>query len=154
MTQPVKTIDVLLANTPRSSIGWRIRNCTATRRSAQSRRRSPGWPDRRTHANWCRLAATWTLRVNWPPTTNPSSMRSPNWSRGGRTGHQPPTCFRRGIRIDADDVVLEVNPVKAAKSRHCSRDLARMYIRYAERHGWTGRADETISDLGATRTRR
>jgi peptide chain release factor 1 len=51
---------------------------------------------------------------------------------------------------DADDVVLEVKSGEGGEeSALFAADLARMYIRYAERHGWTVTVlDETISDLG------
>lgn len=51
---------------------------------------------------------------------------------------------------DADDVVLEVKSGEGGEeSALFAADLARMYIRYAERHGWTVTVlDETASDLG------
>jgi peptide chain release factor 1 len=51
---------------------------------------------------------------------------------------------------DADDIVLEVNYGEGGEeSALFAADLARMYIRYAERHGWTVTVlDETTSDLG------
>ena len=51
---------------------------------------------------------------------------------------------------DADDVVLEVKSGEGGEeSALFASDLARMYIRYAERHGWTVTVlDETWSDLG------
>src|ERR1700736_2633261 len=51
---------------------------------------------------------------------------------------------------DADDIVLEVKSGEGGEeSALFAADLARMYIRYAERHGWTVTVlDETISDLG------
>ena len=51
---------------------------------------------------------------------------------------------------DADDVVLEVKSGEGGEeSALFAADLARMYIRYAERHGWTVTVlDETTSDLG------
>ncbi|WAJ43928.1 peptide chain release factor 1 [Mycobacterium sp. Aquia_216] len=51
---------------------------------------------------------------------------------------------------DADDVVLEVKSGEGGEeSALFAADLARMYIRYAERHGWTVTVlDETHSDLG------
>ena len=51
---------------------------------------------------------------------------------------------------DADDVVLEVKSGEGGEeSALFAADLARMYIRYAERHGWTVTIlDETFSDLG------
>src|ERR1700761_1729162 len=51
---------------------------------------------------------------------------------------------------DADDVVLEVKSGEGGEeSALFAADLARMYIRYAERHGWTVTVlDETNSDLG------
>jgi peptide chain release factor 1 len=51
---------------------------------------------------------------------------------------------------DADDVVLEVKSGEGGEeSALFAADLARMYIRYAERHGWTVSVlDETTSDLG------
>lgn len=51
---------------------------------------------------------------------------------------------------DADDVVLEVKSGEGGEeSALFAADLARMYIRYAERHGWTvTMLDETTSDLG------
>ena len=51
---------------------------------------------------------------------------------------------------DADDIVLEVKSGEGGEeSALFAADLARMYIRYAERHGWTVSVlDETISDLG------
>ena len=51
---------------------------------------------------------------------------------------------------DADDVVLEVKSGEGGEeSALFAADLARMYIRYAERHGWTVTVlDETFSDLG------
>ncbi len=51
---------------------------------------------------------------------------------------------------DADDVVLEVKSGEGGEeSALFAADLARMYIRYAERHGWTVTVlDETWSDLG------
>src|ERR1700759_4622750 len=51
---------------------------------------------------------------------------------------------------DADDIVLEVKSGEGGEeSALFAADLARMYIRYAERHGWsvTG-LDATTSDLG------
>ncbi|WIM89777.1 peptide chain release factor 1 [Candidatus Mycobacterium wuenschmannii] len=51
---------------------------------------------------------------------------------------------------DADDVVLEVKSGEGGEeSALFAADLARMYVRYAERHGWTVTVlDETHSDLG------
>ena len=51
---------------------------------------------------------------------------------------------------DGDDVVLEVKSGEGGEeSALFASDLARMYIRYAERHGWTVTVlDETFSDLG------
>jgi peptide chain release factor 1 len=51
---------------------------------------------------------------------------------------------------DADDVVMEVKSGEGGEeSALFAADLARMYIRYAERHGWTVTVlDETFSDLG------
>jgi peptide chain release factor 1 len=51
---------------------------------------------------------------------------------------------------DGDDVVLEVKSGEGGEeSALFAGDLARMYIRYAERHGWTVAVlDETFSDLG------
>jgi peptide chain release factor 1 len=51
---------------------------------------------------------------------------------------------------DVDDVVLEVKSGEGGEeSALFAADLARMYIRYAERHGWTVTVlDETFSDLG------
>lgn len=51
---------------------------------------------------------------------------------------------------DADDVLLEVKSGEGGEeSALFAADLARMYIRYAERHGWNVTVlDETTSDLG------
>ena len=51
---------------------------------------------------------------------------------------------------DPDDVVLEVKSGEGGEeSALFAADLARMYIRYAERHGWkVSILDETFSDLG------
>src|SRR5689334_5913983 len=51
---------------------------------------------------------------------------------------------------DADDIVLEVKSGEGGEeSALFASDLARMYIRYAERHGWNVTVlDETFSDLG------
>jgi peptide chain release factor 1 len=51
---------------------------------------------------------------------------------------------------DQDDVVLEVKSGEGGEeSALFAADLARMYIRYAERHGWKVTVlDETYSDLG------
>ncbi|MDY6870889.1 MAG: peptide chain release factor 1 [Actinomycetota bacterium] len=51
---------------------------------------------------------------------------------------------------DADDIVLEVKSGEGGEeSALFAADLARMYIRYAERHGWSVTIlDETSSDLG------
>lgn len=51
---------------------------------------------------------------------------------------------------DADDIVLEVKSGEGGQeSALFAADLARMYIRYSERRGWTVTVlDETISDLG------
>lgn len=51
---------------------------------------------------------------------------------------------------DADDVVLEVKSGEGGEeSALFAADLARMYIRYAERNGWKVTVlDETTSDLG------
>src|SRR6202789_2114303 len=51
---------------------------------------------------------------------------------------------------DGDDVVLEVKSGEGGEeSALFAADLARMYIRYAERHGWTvTMLGETTSDLG------
>ena len=51
---------------------------------------------------------------------------------------------------DADDIVLEVKSGEGGEeSALFAADLARMYIRYAERHGWNVTVlDETVSDLG------
>src|ERR1700749_2697890 len=51
---------------------------------------------------------------------------------------------------DADDVVLEVKSGEGGEeSALFAADLARMYIRYAERHGWNVTVlEETYSDLG------
>jgi peptide chain release factor 1 len=51
---------------------------------------------------------------------------------------------------DADDIVLEVKSGEGGEeSALFAADLARMYIRYAERHGWSVTVlGETTSDLG------
>ncbi|OBH16324.1 peptide chain release factor 1 [Mycolicibacter terrae] len=51
---------------------------------------------------------------------------------------------------DADDIVLEVKSGEGGEeSALFAADLARMYIRYAERQGWSVTVlDETTSDLG------
>jgi len=51
---------------------------------------------------------------------------------------------------DGDDIVLEVKSGEGGEeSALFAADLARMYIRYAERHGWAVTVlDETFSDLG------
>src|SRR6478736_5938314 len=51
---------------------------------------------------------------------------------------------------DADDIVLEEKSGEGGEeSALFAADLARMYIRYAERHNWTvTMLDETFSDLG------
>ena len=51
---------------------------------------------------------------------------------------------------DADDIVLEVKSGEGGEeSALFAADLARMYIRYSERRGWTVTVlDETLSDLG------
>ncbi len=51
---------------------------------------------------------------------------------------------------DADDIVLEVKSGEGGEeSALFAADLARMYTRYAERHGWTVTVlGETTSDLG------
>ncbi len=51
---------------------------------------------------------------------------------------------------DGDDVVLEVKSGEGGEeSALFAADLARMYLRYAERHGWTVTVlGETFSDLG------
>ncbi|OBG13580.1 peptide chain release factor 1 [Mycolicibacterium celeriflavum] len=51
---------------------------------------------------------------------------------------------------DADDIVLEVKSGEGGEeSALFAADLARMYVRYAERHGWNVTVlDETFSDLG------
>jgi peptide chain release factor 1 len=51
---------------------------------------------------------------------------------------------------DPDDIVLEVKSGEGGEeSALFAADLARMYIRYAERQGWTVTVlDETFSDLG------
>jgi peptide chain release factor 1 len=51
---------------------------------------------------------------------------------------------------DPDDIVLEVKSGEGGEeSALFAADLARMYIRYAERHGWTVTVlGETTSDLG------
>jgi peptide chain release factor 1 len=51
---------------------------------------------------------------------------------------------------DTDDIVLEVKSGEGGEeSALFAADLARMYIRYAERRGWTVTVlDETTSDLG------
>ena len=51
---------------------------------------------------------------------------------------------------DPDDIVLEVKSGEGGEeSALFAADLARMYVRYAERHGWTVTVlDETTSDLG------
>ncbi len=51
---------------------------------------------------------------------------------------------------DGDDVVMEVKSGEGGEeSALFAADLARMYIRYAERHGWNVTVlDETFSDLG------
>ncbi|EUA73506.1 PCRF domain protein [Mycobacterium xenopi 4042] len=51
---------------------------------------------------------------------------------------------------DPDDIVLEVKSGEGGEeSALFAADLARMYIRYAERRGWTVTVlDETTSDLG------
>jgi peptide chain release factor 1 len=51
---------------------------------------------------------------------------------------------------DPDDIVLEVKSGEGGEeSALFAADLARMYIRYAERHGWVVTVlDETFSDLG------
>jgi peptide chain release factor 1 len=51
---------------------------------------------------------------------------------------------------DADDILLEVKSGEGGEeSALFAADLARMYIRYAERHGWSVTVlDQTTSDLG------
>ena len=57
---------------------------------------------------------------------------------------------------DADDVVLEVKSGEGGEeSALFAADLARMYIRYAERHGWTVPCSTRPSPISAaTRTPR
>src|ERR1700716_1690115 len=51
---------------------------------------------------------------------------------------------------DGDDILLEVKSGEGGEeSALFAADLARMYMRYAERHGWSVTLlDETTSDLG------
>ena len=69
---------------------------------------------------------------------------------GGGTRHPADRSARPRDPHDADDILLEVKSGEGGEeSALFAADLARMYIRYAERHGWTvTMLDETTSDLG------
>ena len=115
---------------------------------AGSHRSRPSW--RRT-ASWRPPAGTSKPRVNSPPTTSRSPPRSPSWRHASTSSTRQLTdLLAPRDPHDADDVVLEVKSGEGGEeSALFAADLARMYIRYAERHGWTVTIlDATVSDLG------
>ena len=69
---------------------------------------------------------------------------------GVRAGTQLSDMLAPRDPHDGDDIVLEVKSGEGGEeSALFAADLARMYIRYAERHGWNVTVlDETTSDLG------
>ena len=90
-------------------------------------------------------------RANSQPTTSRSRPRSPNSNRQvDELDTQLTDMLAPRDPHDADDIVLEVKSGEGGEeSALFAADLARMYIRYAERHGWTVTVlDETTSDLG------
>ncbi len=74
-------------------------------------------------------------------------------SRAAELGTQLTDMLAPRDPHDADDIVLEVKSGEGGEeSALFAADLARMYIRFAERHGWTVKVlDETTSDLGGYR---
>ena len=96
-------------------------------------------------------AATWRPPANWPPRTRRSPPRCPSSKpRVAELDTQLTDLLAPRDPHDADDIVLEVKSGEGGEeSALFAADLARMYIRYAERHGWTVTVlDETTSDLG------
>ena len=101
--------------------------------------RAAGADRRRPTASWRRPAATSRPPANWPPTTTPSRPRSPNSTTTvDELDTQLTDLLAPRDPHDADDIVLEVKSGEGGEeSALFAADLARMYIRYAERHGWT-----------------
>ena len=86
---------------------------------------------------------------------------TPDAANEGRSGARTPDAVGAPVRIEGlahsfgelraiDRIDLEVKSGEGGEeSALFAADLARMYIRYAERHGWTVTVlDETTSDLG------
>ena len=140
-------------STPTSSVSWPTPHCTPTpptraRSGAGSRslRRSS-----RPTASWKRPAAIWRPRANSPPRTTSFAAEVPELeARVAELDTQLTDMLAPRDPHDADDIVLEVKSGEGGEeSALFAADLARMYIRYAERHGWTVTVlDETYSDLG------
>ena len=76
--------------------------------------------------------------------------RRPAAGAGGAAGR---AADARGTRNDAKDVILEIKAGEGGEeSALFAGDLLRMYIRYAERHGWvTEVIDAQDSDLGGVK---
>ena len=114
------------------------------RRFAGSRRSSPPT------ASWRPPAAISRPRANSVPTMNRSRPRSRARGQVDELETQLTDLLAPRDPHDGDDIVLEVKSGEGGEeSALFAADLARMYIRYAERHGWTVAVlDATFSDLG------
>ena len=148
-------------STPTSSVSSPIPNCTPTPADARKvgRRFAAAGADRGDLPQ----AGDGPRRPGGRPRTR--RRRRVLRRRGPRArGHASPNSTPQLTDLlaprdphDADDVVLEVKSGEGGEeSALFAADLARMYIRYAERHGWNGhgarRDRPPIS--AATRTRR
>ena len=113
-------------------------------------------PDRtRPPTSWTRPAPTWPRPANWPPRTPTSPPRRPS-SPSAAPGIEERLAELLAPRDpnDAKDVILEIKAGEGGEeSALFAGDLLRMYLRYAERHGWvTEVLDAQDSDLGGSRT--
>ena len=102
-------------------------------------------------ASWRPPAAIWRPPANWPPRTTSFAAEVAELAKPvDELDTQLTDLLAPRDPHDADDVVLEVKSGEGGEeSALFAADLARMYIRYAERHGWTVTVlDETSSDLG------
>ena len=97
-------------------------------------------PDRRdATASWRPPAATWRPRANSAADDESFAAEVPELeSTVDELDTQLTDLLAPRDPHDADDIVLEVKSGEGGEeSALFAADLARMYIRYAERHGWT-----------------
>src|ERR1700744_3900322 len=153
MTQPVQTIDVLLAE--HAELEHRLADPELHSNPAEARKAG------RRFARLAPIVATHrklmaagddleTARELVPHDESFADEVTDLESRVAELDTQLTDMLAPRDPHDADDVVLEVKSGEGGEeSALFAAVLARMYIRYAERHGWTVTVlDETTSDLG------